>query len=246
MTDETATNQPIGHQLWEELAAGYALHALEPAEQELFIEHLEGCSTCPANVNDYSLVAAQLGSLTDVEPEEAPSWQDLRAGIVGQPAAVTSLSSRRHHRAQRILAAAAVVVMVAGGIAVWQANRGSNHGQPTVAALTACQQQAGCHAITLHTAAGASPAAVVVRGEQAAVVPLDLSTAPPGRTYVLWQMPRDGGPIPVSEFRDVGRQTAATRLPARYSNTAAFAISLESTASQPVKPTRVLALGSAA
>lgn len=244
MTDQ----QAAAHEMWDELAAGYALHALEPADKQRFIAHLSGCDHCVAALDDYALVAAQLGSVADTETDEAPSWQQIRGGIVDdRPAPVVSLGRRRQLRSARLLAAAAAVVtLTAVGVAGWQLSHPSGAGTSTgVAALNACAQQVGCRAIRLHAPDGANPAAVIVNGDRAAVVPLTLTGAPAGRTYVLWQMPSDGSPIPVSEFRATDRQTASTPLPSSYADTAAFAISLEPSDVAPQRPTDVLAVGTA-
>jgi hypothetical protein len=250
------TNPPTpsvgGHETWEQLAAGHALHALEPADEAMFLEHLGECPLCRAAVDDYSLVAAQLGSLAESEADEAPDWQHLRAGIISEPdteapvaAQVVDLDSRRR-RGFRLLTAAAAALVVIGGAVVWRtAGRSSGTSHAAVAAITACEKQPGCRLIRLRTSAGVTPAAVVVDAERVSVVPLKMSTPPLGKTYVLWQMPRDGGPIAVAEFRDPDKQTAASALPAPYADTAAFAVSEEQSTTRPVRPTDVLAVGNA-
>jgi anti-sigma-K factor RskA len=243
------TDQPTAtHEMWEELAAGHALHALEPGDEQRFLTHLSSCEQCVAALDDYNLVAAQLGSVADNEPDETPNWQQIRAGIIDdRPARVVRLDrSRRLHSTRILAAAAAVVTVTAVGVAGLHLTRQSSSHTPTrIAALSACEHQVGCRAIRLHAPDGANPAAVVVNGDRAAVVPLTLSRAPAGRTYVLWQMPSDGSPIPVSEFRATDRQTASTPLPASYADTAAFAISLERSNVAPRRPSDVLAVGTA-
>jgi hypothetical protein len=56
-------------------------------------------------------------------------------------------------------------------------------------------------------------------------------------------MPRDGGPVPISEFSATDRQTAFAPLSAPYADTTAFAISLEAADVTPSQPTQVLAIG---
>jgi hypothetical protein len=234
--------------MWEELAAGHALHALTPPDEQRFLSHLAECDECVAALDDYTLVAAQLGSVADSEPDEAPSWQQIRGGIVGEHVApVVRLDDRRRMRAARVLGAAAAVVTAAAiGVAGWQLSGTSHsHPSPGIAALSACEHQVGCHAIRLHAPNGRNVAAVIVNGSAATVAPLTLGAAPAGRTYVLWQMPSDGSPIPVSEFRTTDRQTASTPLPTSYADTTAFAISLERSNVTPHRPTDVLAVGTA-
>src|SRR3954451_2449167 len=69
---------------WAELAAGYALHALEPAEEQAFTTHLAECAVCQATLDDHELVAAQLASLADDAESAAPPWSRIRP-VLGPP-----------------------------------------------------------------------------------------------------------------------------------------------------------------
>ncbi|HVX68782.1 MAG TPA: anti-sigma factor [Mycobacteriales bacterium] len=240
------TESSQAHETWEELAAGYALHALGADDERQFLDHLTGCPRCASALDDYELVGAQLGALAETETDELPSWNRIRGAIVEEsPAEVVTLDQRRRTRSTRILAAAAAVVTVtAVGVAGWEATHGGGPAStPATTALTACHQQVGCRTIRLHAPDGKSPAAVIVNGDRAAVVSTSLTSPPARRTYVLWQMPRDGGPIPISEFRLTGRQTAFAPLSSPYADTTAFAISLEAADVTPSQPTQVLAIG---
>lgn len=234
------------HDTWEELAAAHALHALEPADEQRFQEHLATCAQCIAAVNDFTFVAAQLGSLADNEPDQPPSWQRIRSGIT-DTSTVTPLAQRRSRRVPRWLsAAAAAIVLTAGGITAWQLTGASTSSpRPTASALSSCQQRPACQVLRLHTPQGSSPAALLVSGNRVAVVPLTMPAAPAGHSYVLWQLLRDGGPIPVTEFGMTDRPTATVPLPSQYADTAAFAISIENGNSPPSRPTHVIAAGPA-
>jgi hypothetical protein len=58
----------------EELAAGFALGALDPADHQVFLEVLEGCRRCQALVDEYLAVAASL-------PEALEEMTRLRASV---------------------------------------------------------------------------------------------------------------------------------------------------------------------
>ena len=58
------------HERYEELAVGWALHALEPEDEEVFAAHLPGCPVCAQTVADTQEVMAALA--TDL-PEADPS-----------------------------------------------------------------------------------------------------------------------------------------------------------------------------
>lgn len=231
MTDE--------HEVWDELAAGAALHALEPDEQQLFDLHAADCARCRTALDENSLIAAQLGTLSvgsdeDVEP---PSWSSIRAGIVSSPAPVTDeLAARRRDRAKlsnarRALAAAAAVVAIAGGgIAGWRLSAGGPAGP--------CDGVTACHVVSIHAAGGAS-LQLVVQGDRVTMRGSDMPAAPPAKTYVLWQEPRVGKATAVASYS--GRGTATAQLPLAYRNTGAFAISEEPAGPLPAQPSDVLA-----
>ena len=59
------------HRGWDELAVGWALHALEPEDETLFGAHLAGCARCTHTVGDTSAVmAAMARDLPQAEPSE--------------------------------------------------------------------------------------------------------------------------------------------------------------------------------
>ena len=241
--------QQPSHERWEELAAGYALHALEPDEELLFTDHLAGCDRCQEVVAGNELIAAQLGSLAHEEGSAAPTWNSLRTGIVGaEPtsavsAPVVDLDARRRFRRHTHLlgAAAAVVLVVGAGIAVWQTS-GSSTVSPATRAISACTHQTGCSVVRLHTPDGAAPAVVLVSDGTAKMVPLAMPTAPSGRQYVLWQLLRNGGPTAVATFANASpNEVMPLAMP--YADTAAFAVSVEPAGAAPLQPTTVIAVG---
>jgi anti-sigma-K factor RskA len=229
------------HEHWEELAAGYALSALEPDEAEAFTAHLASCARCQDVLADHELVAAQLGTL--VEDVEAPSWSSLRSRVVGEPAPVTSLSEvRARRRAPRLLSAAAGLVLLAGGAVLgWQVTRDSApSGQEQV--LAACTTQSGCHAVDLQ-----GKATLVVSGGSARLLATSLPRATAGHVYVLWQLPRAGRPTMVGTLDRTGDGTVGEAHPLAlpYGETAAFGLSLEPASVVPAGPTDVVAVGTA-
>ena len=232
------------HDQWDELAAGYALHALEPDEELRFTEHLAGCAECAASLRDHDLVAAQLGSLAHSDEDvPAPGWNTLRGSIVGTAAPV-SLEDHRRTRARRqpwLLGAAAAAVLIAGaGVAVWQTQGTST--TPAARAISACEHRTGCSVIRLHASSGAEPGAVLVSGDRVTMVPLAMQAPPAGKQYVLWQVLRSGAPTPINGFRSAS-DTSSAPLVMSYADTAAFAVSLETTTWPPSQPSKLLAIG---
>lgn len=225
------------HAGWDELVAAHALHGLEPEDAQRLLAHVDACPTCRTELDVLTLVAAQLGSLGD-EEAEAPGWSSLRSGVA-------PVVPRRRRLASRTLAVAAgVTIVVAAGVVVGGQKTHRPSAPATSAAVTACRQQSGCQVIELH-GQERDGAAVLVEAGHASLVPVAMLAAPPGRMYVLWQLPRDGSPTPVVTFRDAERQTANVPLVTGYADTAAFAVSLEDAHAMPTRPTDVLAVGAA-
>ena len=64
--------QDDAHRAWDELAVGWALHALEPEDETLFAAHLRTCDRCAQTVADTSEVMAALaGDLPQADPSDA-------------------------------------------------------------------------------------------------------------------------------------------------------------------------------
>jgi anti-sigma-K factor RskA len=230
------------HDEWDELAAGYALHVLTPDDEARFVSHLEDCAECAASIRDFDFVAAQLGSIAHY-PEaaaEPPTWESLRASVVGdsqQRAGVTDLAVRRRRDvlARRSLAVAAgAVVLAGGGVATWQLTTGGG---------SSCSASDGCHQVELAAAGGKTAASLVVRGQQVTMTPTSaMAPAPAGRTYVLWQQPRDGRVVAIGELSGSSRPITVS-LRASYSDTQEFAVSLENSGTPPPAPSNQLASG---
>jgi hypothetical protein len=69
------------HRSWDELAVGWALHALEPEDETLFAAHLAACPRCVRTVAETSeVMAAMAGELPEAEPSEGLR-ERLRAAV---------------------------------------------------------------------------------------------------------------------------------------------------------------------
>ena len=229
------------HEQWDELAAGYALDALEPEEQAEFVEHLSGCARCHELVDQHSLVAAQLGSLAggDVSP---PPWSAMRTGIVGPSQTAGDADVvvlRRRPRFVVMTSAAAAVAVLAAGVIGWQATRGGT--AKPLASAAACRHTTGCHIVALDTSAGAA-AQLLIHDGRAAVVPIAMPAPPPGSVWALWQLPRGGAPLLLTEFA-TGKPSASLKV--GYGQTAGFAVSREAVGATPAAPSEVIAAGTA-
>src|SRR3954469_11201754 len=231
------------HDHWEQLAAGFALDALEPEERADFSAHLASCAQCQELVDEHRLVAEQPGALprADVSP---PPWSAIRAGVVGEsqrPAEADVVVLRRRPRFATLAAAAAAVAIAGAAVATWQLARDGNGTQP-LASVAACRHTTGCHVVALGTTGGATPADLLVHDGHVAVVPTSMPAPPAGSVWALWQVPRSGPPQLLTEF-ETGRHTAPLQL--GYDETASFAVSRERSGATPTAPSVVVASGNA-
>ncbi len=85
------TGQRPEHDRFDELAAGYALHALEPGEEAEFFRHAEQCGRCQQALAGYAEVAAAMADLA--APAEASP--DLAARIMHAATASTAARDQR-------------------------------------------------------------------------------------------------------------------------------------------------------
>ena len=68
----TAADRRDAHDPFDELAVGWALHALEPEDEAVFAAHLPGCERCSTTVAETSeIMAAMATDLPQAEPSAA-------------------------------------------------------------------------------------------------------------------------------------------------------------------------------
>jgi hypothetical protein len=260
------------HDQYDVLAAAWALHALEPDEEALFVEHLPGCEACRRTVAelDATLVelayaapsvappAALLGKLHAAVAAEAaagPSRAEEGATpTTSGPGTVVPLRPRQsfRDRAVRWVAVAAAVAAVV--FAGW--NVSLQRDMTEQRKLTA-QRDAmlgtlleGQRLAALPPADGKGrPVAYVFRRDGQ----LEVATHGMGRnaagkdSYWVWAI-WDGQPRPLGRFdvhtADMDFHTVGS-LPPGVEAAKGFAVSLEPGTARPVKPSRIVAVGAA-
>ena len=184
-----------------DLVAPYALHALDPAEERAFDEHLERCADCRRDLNALREAAAALAYAPDA-PAPPPA---LRARLLEQARAerpnVTPLRPRPSLRwAFPAVAAAAAAAAIALGI--WSLSlshrldreRSAHSADAKALALLATSD---ARRISL---AGADGALLVGRNGRGALVVSKLDRAPSSKTYEAWVIAA-GQPQPAGTFR---------------------------------------------
>ena len=213
------------HDLYEQLAVGHALSALEPEDEQLFLAHLPTCAACQRALVDHEDTLVHLAYAADaVEPPPA-LLDGIMAGVASSgragsfPAPVVELEQVRARRAGRtvrattaVLGAAASFVLVAALLVLWQGERAQNSRieQRDVALNAAVSSlvQPSSRKVDL-TGSGDTRAVAVVNGSKVSLVlqGVDANDASDS-VYVLWQRTALGDVAPVGTF-DVGSDGVA-------------------------------------
>jgi hypothetical protein len=206
------------HARFDELAVGWALHALEPEDESSFAAHLAGCRRCARTVAETEeVMAAMATDLPHPEPSEGLRHR-IRAAVeqteqLPEPASApespitpvvrpitTAPGSRREaeHRSRwrrslpMGLVAAGVAAIV--GLGIWNVVLTSDRQE---LAATVAEQSEVMDGLLVPGAAtiaplehdGRSVATVVARGDEVQVITHGLAVNDPGSsTYVLWGM----------------------------------------------------------
>ena len=243
------------HDEWEELAAGHALGALEPDDEQRFEAHLATCGDCLRVLSDTEAVMADMAYASEqmAPPPELKSRlmaaihdasDGPTMGVISAPDSLEVMRARRanvgrHTREKlevnwvRFAAAASVVLLaiIAGG--VWSLQGGSTSSPAFVA---------------LQSPTGSSDVATVeVIGDKAWVLNSTMQTNDSSKEqYVLWTVPAEGAPTAVGGFDlEPGHSVVAVgRITASRGHVAAFAVSEEPGRTVPTAPTKIVARGS--
>ena len=215
----TPRNEP--HVRFEELAAGHALHALEPEDEQEFVRHLEGCSRCEADLAEHRATLAHLAYAPAAADPPPGLLAGIRAGVlasdrdatfpeeaaVPEPAApVADLSrardARRMRRAGTWMGVAAAFALVVS-LAVWNSSLRSDrdeqsaYGERVLAALD--RMTDATDTIPLESD-GEVVAVAVVRGADMSIIVEGLPVNDEGTTYVLWGETEEGDKQAVGAF----------------------------------------------
>lgn len=252
------------HTEFEELSVGWALHSLEPDDEERFADHLPGCGRCRRSVDE---ATATLGRLAQAVVDGQPPLE-LRSRLLSAAAEIpqetqTTVPEQRPPGwagggeswlpgGRWILIAVVAVLALAVGMAGW--NGALRHDRGQQAALAGRYRQAvtaltrpGARLATLQDSDGKSIATVAARNGKALIVTLGLPTNDQQRsTYVLWGL-KAAKPKPLGTFDVVrsGVDVRSVKLAAALDRYPAFAVSRETGRAAPRKPSAMLASGPA-
>lgn len=261
--------RPDAHARFEELAAGHALHALEPEDEQLFVQHLRGCARCERDLQEHAETLAHLAYAPEAPEPPADLLEAIRAGVradgreVAFPQAdavsppVQLDEARRVRDARRVrraaawsgIAAAAALVV---SLAVWNTTLQQDRDEQAqwgarMAAAVAQLRDEATETVPLRQDSGDVVAVALVKGDEMSLVIDGLPVNAPGTTYVLWGQSRYGDKRAIGAFDVTSPEVdvlAGMRVQASISDVTRFMVTHEQGDVPPPIPTLpVLATG---
>ncbi|MDQ1701322.1 MAG: hypothetical protein QOF57_574 [Frankiaceae bacterium] len=243
------------HDLWEALAVGHAMRALEPADDALFRGHLATCERCARVLVDCErLVGALAFAAEPVEPPPALRERIVaisrdtgaRVAPVVPAEALAERRTRRNGRVVRWAAAAAVVSAIASSGITYAAVHGSSGGRGAPPEAVACLTDPSCVRLPLVTPSKQTVGAVLVRNGTVFLATPDLPRNSSHDMYVLWRGDAAGKMTAIASFRLLGNGSFSTIGAAPdMTGVVAMAISRETLANQlPPAPSAAIAIAS--
>lgn len=191
------------HDMYDELAVGHALNALEPEDEMLFLAHLPGCAACARALIQHQETLGHLAYATADEEPPAALLDGIRAGVAASdragafPAPVVDLASRRRARTVKLTTAlvgvAASVVLVAAlliaNLSLSSRNSDLKTKESAFARTVNGLLTPGAQRVEL---TGSGNAVAVVHGGQVDLVLADVPETDAKSVYVLWQQSTSG------------------------------------------------------
>ncbi len=275
MSDDAGRSGTPEHADFEALAAGYALHALEPQDEQRLSAHVLACRSCARLVADtaslgalfadllepealppglreriLAAAAAEPRPLPEPEPVAAPRPPTVVSTAAAPPAPRRPAAGRRRLRER--IAVGALAAAIGVGVAVPVTLAASHHGSATTGntALAQWLLQPDAQEMTLKGATGTSLAKAVMTDKGVYLLANGLPVNDRSRSvYVLWAANAQGQRRSVVTF-DVRSgapvQLTTDQLPFSTSQIRQLAISYEPGRSAPAQPSDVVLSGSAA
>ncbi len=258
------------HADFEALAAGYALHSLEPEDEQRLSAHLVTCPGCARIVADTASLGAAFAELLDAQPPPPALRERILAAATAEPRTpgepvrhakagsdgprvvrareeLASPASRvRPRRLLRERAAIAVLAAAIGvAVAVPVTLAASHHASSTAnTALAQWLLKPSAREMTLKPTTGPALAKVVVTDQGAYLLADGLPTnQQPDSIYVLWAADATQQMRAVATFDVHGSapvQLTAAKLPYSATQISSMAISLERGRKAPAQPSDVV------
>jgi anti-sigma-K factor RskA len=223
-----------------ELAAPYALNALDADERARFERHLAGCERCLAQLAEFQEAAGALAFAAE-GPEPPPS---LRGRILDSARAESTGKVVAFPRKRWTLPAAATIAAVAAcvavGLGIWanSLSHSLDRERSAKAGYARALELLGAGAQLKTLANGKGGLLVTPGGGNAALVVCGLSRAPAGKTYEAWVV-EGKTPRPAGLFRG-GTGCPPVLLERAVPAGAVVAVTLERAGGTQLPTTRIL------
>ncbi len=272
MSDSMTPAGSPEHAEFAALAAGYALHALEPEDEQRLSAHLMTCPQCARIVADTASLGAAFAELLDVEPPPSGLRERILAAATAEPrmprevvadpivrpaspdhgyrssvpgigpAAAPARSVPRQRRFLRERVAVAALAAALGVAVAVPVTLAASHHGSSTGVAA--------EAVTLTGGSGSGVGKAVVTSHGVVLLADGLASNDRANSiYVLWVQAAGGQPKPVATFDVSGGapvQLTAAKLPYSGSQIRRLAVSLESGRKAPARPTDVVLNGTAA
>jgi anti-sigma-K factor RskA len=207
----------VEQHLIHDLAAAYALDALDDSERREFEQHLAGCNECSEELEGLRDAAAALAYMP-LGPVPPSGLRERLLDRVHEERASNVVPLKRRMALPAVasfgIAAAAAAIV----LAVWASGLSSSLDQKRAAIGVLANPAAK------HVALGAGSQVVVAPNGNAVLVS-SLARAPRGKTYELWVI-TGGAPEPAGTFAQ-GKSSAPVLLARRVPKGAQVGLSLE-------------------
>lgn len=182
-----------------QLAAAYALDALDDRERPAFQAHYPACEVCAPDVHDFRSTLTAIGVLSRTSPSA-----HVKNAVIGQiattrqlsplvPHSVIELAGRRRAMGKSILAAAAAVLLIVGSVA-FAIGRRSHTDHDFATGLEQLLSRPDSHFVELNTSTTAGHIRIVwspTSGE-VAVIGDGLPAPTTDKAYELWLINANG------------------------------------------------------
>jgi hypothetical protein len=264
-------DRPMTHDEAIELAAGYVLRALDPADEAAVREHLATCEEMHPEYEELGGVVSTL--LADVPLVEPPATlrdrildaaradlaarpQPVPAAPPSAPTAFPSAAERDTRRmartsrldwALRIAAVLAIVALGAWGLGLQRQLDAARQFDQAVAKVLDAAGQPGAQAVVLSPAEGKQGEGIAAVAPDGTVTMAmrDLPATTGGQVYTTWVIVGKNAPIAVADFTVTDGVASVTTRPAQTPSGAVLAVTLEPNAGNTAPKGPVVAAGTA-
>ena len=228
------------HEDYKEMIPARALSALDATEERALNEHLENCSECRLELEEWQATAANLAVVADpIEPSPKVRERilsEVRKELAAPEVIPFRSTSRNIWRSFGSLGAMAAVVLftalIVGLVVLWRENRAikedlAQSNEFVQLATTPGAKVSKLQGIDLGSGATASLA--YDKTGHAMLIADKLPSVPPGKAYQLWFIVGKNPPMPGKTFSpdDAGKGMLKDQMPKEAMDSAIFAITVE-------------------